>query len=78
LNATAQMDENVSVDAYCAEFDNEDPQIVKPKTLVLIISRNPTLHVQSVFDNHTDLAHYSPTPRLYQSSGPGAWLAPKW
>ena len=56
------MDENVTIDAYCAEFDDENPQIVKPETFVLIVRRDPTLHVQSVFDIHKILFITHPPP----------------
>jgi len=38
------MDEDMSVDTYRTEFDNEDPQIMKPQAFVLVIDGNPALN----------------------------------
>jgi hypothetical protein len=46
--ASAQVDEDGGVDQDAAKHADEDPEIVKPKTLVLVDIINPALLAESV------------------------------
>ena len=65
-DAAAQVDEDVSIDGYCAEFDDKNPQVVE--AFVLEVIRDPTLDDLSGFGDFDRFAHCLPSLRLVRRS----------